>query len=538
MRLVEIVLRQFATGVALNTRGQNKKLLNALIDIGQELASTVELDELLNRILRISRDIFRFENAIIRLVDPQGLKLVTVASYGYPEETTLRDIRMGEGVMGLVAELGRPLLISDISARPEYLQGILDARSELAVPLIAREKVIGVFNVESPAPNAFDEEDIPPLATLAAQAAIAIENARLYENLRSVSSRYRDLHQFNSRIFQSVSLGIYSVDADLTITSWNGKMAEVSGIAEETALGANLLELFPMLEGEGFGERIRRVLSRGIAEKLRLSHRNHSGEVRLQKRRIAPLKDGTRTTGAVVIVEDITEFQNLLDQTIHSEKLAEVGRLSAGIAHEVNNPLAVISYAAQLILREENLSAFQQELAERIESEVDRLKTLTGSLLSFSRSRGMVRQETELNEVVRDVLRLVRYEFNRRSIQLQERYDPLPDIQADPNKLKQVFINLLMNASQAMGSGGEIRVGTTLVSGEEVEVFISDTGPGIPEDVKAHIFDPFFSTKKEGEGTGLGLYICRNIITEHGGRILLDSEPGCGATFRVVLPVK
>lgn len=519
------------------TNGQHEKLLKALIDIGQELASTIELEELLNRILKISREVFHFENAIIRLLEADRGMLVTAASYGYAEEAIRPEIRVGQGVMGKVAQSGRPILVTDVATLPDYVQGISNARSELAVPMLAREKLIGVFNVESPRPDAFREEDIVPLMTMAGQAAIAIENARLYDNLRSVSHRYQELHQFNSRILQSASLGIYTIDAGLRVTSWNRRMEEMSGVSGEEALGNDLLQLFPILEEEGFADRVRRVLQRGIPEKVRLAHRNMKGELRFQKRRLAPLKDGDRTTGVVVIVEDITEFKRLLEQTIQSEKLAEVGRLSAGIAHEVNNPLAVISYAAQLLLREEELPPFQRELAERIDSEVDRLKTLTGSLLSFSRAREMVRRETDLNEVLRDVLRLVRYELNRHSICLEEDFGELPAIQADPNKLKQVFINLLMNASQAMPEGGTLTVRTALVAGEEVEAVVADNGPGIPADVQEKIFEPFFSTKREGEGTGLGLYICRNIVAEHEGRLLLESVPGQGATFRVVLPI-
>ena len=523
--------------MAPGTNGQHEKLLKALIDIGQELASTVELEELLNRILKISREVFRFENAIIRLLEADRGMLVTAASYGYAEEAIRPEIRVGQGVMGKVALSGSPILVTDVATLPDYVQGISNARSELAVPMLAREKLIGVFNVESPRPDAFREEDIVPLMTMAGQAAIAIENARLYDNLRSVSSRYQELHQFNSRILKSANLGIYTIDAGMRVTSWNPRMEELSGVSEEDALGNDLFRLFPVLEEEGFADRVRRVLQRGIPEKVRLAHRNMKGELRFQKRRLAPLKDGDRTTGVVVIVEDITEFKRLLEQTIQSEKLAEVGRLSAGIAHEVNNPLAVISYAAQLLLREEELPPFQKELAERIDSEVDRLKTLTGSLLSFSRAKEMVRRETDLNEVLRDVLRLVRYELNRHAIGLEEDFAELPAIQADPNKLKQVFINLLMNASQAMPDGGTLSVRTALVAGEEVEAVLTDTGPGIPADVRERIFEPFFSTKREGEGTGLGLYICRNIVAEHEGRLLLESEPGQGATFRVVLPI-
>lgn len=512
------------------------RLLKALIDIGQELASTTELEELLHRILRIAREVFHFENAIIRLLEPERGVLVSAAAYGYDEEAVQQEIRIGQGIMGRVAETGQPILVADLTTHPDYVQGISGARSELAVPLVAKERVVGVFNVESRQPFAFRPEDIAPLMTMAGQAAVAIENARLYENLRTVSQHYQDLHQFNSRILQSVNLGIYTIDDRMRITSWNRKMGELSGIGEEDALGRDLFALFPILEEEGFADRVRRVLKRGAPEKVRLAHRNLKGELRFQKRRLAPLKEGARTTGAVVIVEDVTEFKRLLEQTIQSEKLAEVGRLSAGIAHEVNNPLAVISYAAQLLLREDAFTPFHREILERIESEADRLKTLTGGLLSFSRAREMVRRETDLNEVVRDVLRLVRYELTRNNIQLHEIYGELPCIQADPNKLKQVFINLVMNAAQAMGNGGTLSVGTAVVAGGEVEVVVADTGPGIPEGIREQIFAPFFTTKKDGEGTGLGLYICRTIIGEHEGRMVLSTTEGVGTTFRVVLP--
>ncbi|OHB25835.1 MAG: hypothetical protein A2X84_13105 [Desulfuromonadaceae bacterium GWC2_58_13] len=517
--------------------GQHGKLLQALIDIGQELSSTIDLEELLSRILRISREVFRFENAIIRLLDEDRRVLTAVASYGYEEEVVRRDIGVGRGVMGRVVLTGAPILISDLAEMSDYVPGIHDARSELAVPLVAREKIIGVFNVESHLPNAFSDSDVAPLMTLAGQAAIAIENARLYENLRSMSTRYRELHQLNNRLLKSVNLGIYAVDAEMHITSWNRAMEEMSGVGENDAVGKDLFELFPQLVEEGFLDSLRRVLEKGAIEKVRLKHLNFKGEVRFQKRRLAPLKDGDRISGAVVIVEDITEFKRLMDQTVQSEKLAEVGRLSAGIAHEINNPLSVIAYAAQLLLREEEIPAFQKEIVERIEGEVDRLKALTGSLLTFSRSQETKKRAIDLNEVIRDVLRLVRYELSRHSVKLAEDYGALPLVWADSNKIKQVFINLVMNASHVMSKGGTLTLKTQMINGGEVEALVADTGSGIPPAILEQIFEPFFSTKKEGEGTGLGLYICRNIINEHEGRITVDSVEGQGTVFRVVLPL-
>lgn len=240
-----------------------EKLLKALIDIGKELAATVDLDELLQRLLQIARDVFAFENAIIRFYDPESRQLSTAASYGYPESATRIPLQLGQGIMGKVAATRMPLLIADLAAAADYVPGIEGARSELAVPMLVGERLIGVFNLESPRPNAFSPADIAPLLTVAGQAAIAIENARLYGSLRAVSARFEQLHHLNDSILNSASIGIYAVDDQLVVTSWNRRMEELSGMDENAALGRKLLALFPLLEEEGFGERLRRVLISG-----------------------------------------------------------------------------------------------------------------------------------------------------------------------------------------------------------------------------------------------------------------------------------
>jgi two-component system NtrC family sensor kinase len=208
--------------------------------------------------------------------------------------------------------------------------------------------------------------------------------------------------------------------------------------------------------------------------------------------------------------------------------------MSAGIAHEINNPLGIVSYAAELLLREENISPFQAEMTEQIITETDRLKSLTGSLLSFARSNETKFRTTDLNSVIIDVLKLLRYELQRKSIQIDDRFDELPTIQADADKLKQVLINLIMNAAQAIGHDGTITL-STRVFNRQIELTISDTGPGIPKEIQDQIFEPFVSSKTDGTGTGLGLYICQNIITEHGGQICLI-HPEKGASFTISLP--
>lgn len=515
-----------------------EKLLQALIQIGQELASITDLDWLLKRILNISQDIFHYQNALVRLLDEDTGKLHAVASFGYPDDDCVHeDLILGQGVMGEVAKTGQPLLVRDLGTRKNVVPGILGARCELAVPLSVGDRVIGVLNVESTQVNAFSREDIPPLMTLAGQAAVAIENARLVSDLKKVVEENRQLAQLNEQILQSVSLGIYTLNEQLRVTSWNHAMELMSGIAREEALDRKVFSLFPRLESEGFADRVRRVLEQGKPERFRLNHRNLMGEVRVQKRRLTPLKEGDRTIGVVVIIEDITDFRRLMEQTIQSEKLAEVGRLSAGIAHEINNPLSVITYGAQLILREERLGEDLQEVAERIHSEAERLQTLTGGLLSFSRHQGAVKRWVDLNSVVEDVIRLVRYQFQRQSLKLEASLGDVPGVYVDDNRLKQVLINLMLNSAQAMGKAGRLDVTTLVPQKGWVEIRVEDNGPGIPPDVLGKIFDPFFTTKKDGEGTGLGLYICQSIIKEHEGRLRVRSEVGQGACFTIELPV-
>jgi two-component system NtrC family sensor kinase len=512
------------------------RLLNALIEIGQELASTTDLEELLDSVLRVARDVFSFENAIIRLLDEDGLHLIAAAAYGYTEEA-MGPIQIGQGVMGRTAEVQKPILIEDVRNLPDYVPGIPNARCELSVPLISKKKLVGVINVESPRVEAFSAGDIEPLMILGRQAAIAIENARLYDRLTKMTDGYRHLHEFNNRILKSVSLGIYTVDSEIVITSWNSRMAEMSGVSANQAIGLRLEDLFPNLFKEGVIKRINQVLQSGTKAKLRLLHRQLDGTNRFQKRRLTPLKDGDETTGVVIIVEDITEFKRLMDQTIQSEKLAEVGRLTAGIAHEINNPLAIVSYATELLRREQPITGFQDEMLEKIEIEVERLKTLTGGLLSFSSNRETKNRLVNLNDLITEILKLLRFELQRKSIKLETEFSEVPLITADPNKLKQVLVNLVMNAVHALQGQGRIVLRTALNTDGSVELQVEDDGPGIALELQEQIFAPFFTTKPEGEGTGLGLYICQNIINGHGGSITLTSKPEMGTMFRICLPV-
>jgi signal transduction histidine kinase len=230
--------------------------------------------------------------------------------------------------------------------------------------------------------------------------------------------------------------------------------------------------------------------------------------------------------------------KRVLEQMAFNEKMAELGKLAAGIVHELNTPLSVIASAAQMILREQELPEFIREMVERISDEAQRLSLLSRGVLSFSRHDQAPAGEIDINELLREVLLFLRYEAQKRSIGVVTELDyDLPPVAADQNYLKQVFINLVMNAFQAMPSGGTLVISTGLQRDSLLTIKVADTGCGIPEDKLPLIFEPFFSTKEPGEGTGLGLYITRQIVASCNGEIAVASRPGEGTTFTVSLPL-
>ncbi|MHC1729819.1 MAG: sensor histidine kinase [Syntrophobacteraceae bacterium] len=236
----------------------------------------------------------------------------------------------------------------------------------------------------------------------------------------------------------------------------------------------------------------------------------------------------------------------LLDeQLIQSQKLAAIGELSAGIAHEINNPLAIISqeiewarYQFQEEEPDEKSRAELQDSLNEIARQVDRCREITHKLLDFARKKDPLIQGIDINKLVEDMAKLVERETSQRDIEIVREYQKdLPSVFTDPPLLRQVVLNLLNNAVQAVGQDGKIKIQTQIPENGTVEIGIGDTGCGIPKENVSKIFDPFFTTKPPGKGTGLGLSICHSIIVRLGGRIMVESEPGMGAVFTVRLPV-
>jgi two-component system NtrC family sensor kinase len=227
----------------------------------------------------------------------------------------------------------------------------------------------------------------------------------------------------------------------------------------------------------------------------------------------------------------------LLKRLACNEKMAELGRLSAGIIHEINTPLSVIAAASQMVLCEPDLPESVVEMVERIHQEVQRLSQLTRGILSFSREEDGAEGESDVNMTLREVLAFLKYEIQKRSVSVSEVLDPhLPLVNANQNLLKQIFLNLMMNALQAMAAGGCLSIDSSLGDDMMIRVRIRDTGTGIPPDALEKIFTPYYTTKEPVDGTGLGLYVTRNNVERLHGRMQVESTEGEGTCFTLFFP--
>lgn len=241
-----------------------------------------------------------------------------------------------------------------------------------------------------------------------------------------------------------------------------------------------------------------------------------------------------KLTGYIFIAKDITETKKLEYQVFQAEKLAALGQLSAGIAHEINNPLFVISGRLEM-LKQEELNVKLKEKIELIDAQVNRIRKLVDRVLKFARKSDLVLEPVDVNEVIEAVLPLAYYNnLSLDKVEIDKHLEDMPKIMADVDQLQEVFLNIIINAYQAMPEGGKIKITTSNFQNLYAQIQIADTGIGIPQANLKNIFMPFFSTK--GHGTGLGLSICHNIIKNHNGSIELESHPNQGTTFTIKIP--
>ncbi|MEW6117060.1 MAG: ATP-binding protein [Nitrospirota bacterium] len=347
------------------------------------------------------------------------------------------------------------------------------------------------------------------------------------QELAAANRELSYLKEFSENIIESVPIGIATIDTLLRVNYWNRGMESITGVKKAEAYSQSIIILLPWIPGSILlqSEQHETVFQTPAQRTLKIN--------------ISPFKDPSG--GYVVVLEDITEKKKMEEQLLQATKLASIGKLTAGISHEIGNPLASISSLVQELrtLRLDNGEdiAFTGEALKTINSNIERIARIVRSLGDFARISSTEKKTSNITEILDRTVNLVKYDKRFKKIQFSADIEDVQPLTLNPDQIQQVFLNLLLNALDAMPEGGNLSIAIRR-AGNGVEIVFSDTGAGIDEAVMDRIFDPFFTTKPLGKGTGLGLSICYGIIKEHNGTITVKSKKGEGTTFVIHLPLE
>ena len=418
-------------------------------------------------------------------------------------------------------------------------------------PCTVRDRTVAYMGVSRMADGDYlSSVDMELLTTLAGGLGTAIENASLYRSLQRKVEEYERLKEFSENIVESINVGILAADLEDRVESWNTQIEHLSGIPRARALGSRLSELFPA-ELSGQFDRVRGetgihhiykfVLKSAAAAPVNGNGNGNGNPPKFREATlniaIAPLvsKDQEQI-GRLIIFDDVTDRAELERRLVQADKLSSIVLLAAGVAHEVNTPLAVISTYAQMLAKQVADDSQKSLILEKIAKQTFRASEIVNSLLNFSRTATTSLGDVNLNRVIQETLSLIEHQLQKSGIAVETGFDPnLPPIHGNSGKLQQVFLNLFLNARDAMPGGGRLEVRTSRgPAGARIEV--ADSGQGIAPEHVHRIYDPFFTTKAARKGTGLGLSVTYCIIQEHGGSIEVSNRRDGGARFRIELP--
>jgi two-component system NtrC family sensor kinase len=476
--------------------------LDRVTAFSRELAGTLRPSSVLELLVRHLKATFAPDDLAVGLLHPET---------GGMEVLHLESVAGADPAPALTRVVERGSLAGDESTTP----------FSLGAPIAGRRGPAGAVVLGG--------AHLPPasvtLDAFAAVAGVALESTRLVEFLDESKRSWE-------ATVDAVTFALCIV-AGGRIVRANRAFADLLGRQIPAVIGRPWLELVP----PGWAEGLSRALgSTAPGEVIELP----AGE-RSFLLTAFPINQTSvaRRPATVLLFEDQTERRRLQSQLIQSEKMSAIGQLIAGVAHDLNNPLASVVGFADFLAESEDVPSRLREPLRVIQEEAERAASIVRNLLSFARQQEHKRRPTALRPLLTSTLSLLRNQLMTDHVEVQLQLEPdLPEIDVDPNQIQQVFVNLIHNASQAIAT--TTRPGTIVirarVQNDRVSIDVSDNGPGVPPPLMARIFEPFFTTKPEGHGTGLGLSISHGIVKEHGGRIILSSNPGGGATFTVELP--
>jgi two-component system, NtrC family, sensor kinase len=512
----------------------------ALVEFARDLNSDLDLSRLSAKLVERVRHTLTLDRMALLLVSPSSDAWVAVRAEGFEGGAAPR-LDSASGIGGRVLDGGVVALDDPLASRRftvGEVEGWRDQGVHYFVPCMSKGGAIAVMALggkESGEP--LSSEDMALLSAVAGQVATALENGRLYQQLQGKMDELNRLRQFSENIISSLTDGLLVIGLDDRVLRWNPALEQIYGVTRADAVGRPIEALFDPAFVAAF--RAGRAEGEGTMFRVPLQSRHVERRPLLVNTAITPLRtpDGA-VAGTIVLVEDTTSRVKLEEQLQISEKMASIGLLAAGVAHEVNTPLTGISSYTQMLLEGADPDDPRSKLLEKIERQTFRAAKIVNGLLNLARpapSEDM--GPIVLHTVIGDVLSLLEHQFKSASIQLRKGLDDTsPVVLGVEHKLQQVFLNLFLNARDAMPRGGWLSI-STAQDGRRATVEVSDTGSGIPTEQIARIYDPFFTTKPIGQGTGLGLSITYGIVQEHGGTITCESIPGQGTRFVLSIPL-
>jgi PAS domain S-box-containing protein len=507
-----------------------------LIEFGRTLTNEVRFDPMLGSVMdRISQTL---------LVDRLAIFVENAVEPGEMRIARSMGVRLSESLDLSFLEPARPefargaLFFESPRAARDVSDSVRQTLEQLDlnyfVPCRIREHTVAVLGLGKTVDGDFlSSDDVELVETIAGYVAVALDNAQLYSSLEQKALEIARLKDFSENIVESLNVGVLSVDLEGIVESWNTRMEQLFGVTRQESVGRQLSSLLPE-------ELAREIAARGDQEQItgiykqRLQHQGKSLTLNVS---ITPLvSKSNERIGRLLLFDDVTQRERLEEQMSQTEKLTSLGILAAGVAHEVNTPLAVISNYIQMLAKQMPEGDPRQSIIDKIVKQTFRASEIVNNLLNFSRTGAAEAADIDVNRVVEETLSLVAHPLKTSHIQVVKQLgEPLPPVRGSANKLQQVFLNLFLNARDAMPGGGMLEVRTMAHNGS-VEIEVADTGAGIAREHIHRIFDPFFTTKANGRGTGLGLSVSYGIIKEHAGKIDVRSSPGKGTSFHVEFP--
>ena len=519
--------------------GERYDMRHSLLDFGRTLSATTALDPLLDSLVSRLQQVLNVGRIAIFIEDqhaPAGYRVARAAGLS-SEMVVPPDFR--EMIRIRSAETG-VVRTDDLDLIPETT-GFVRRALHYYVPCVVRGRMVAVIGLGRSADGALlSSEDIDILLTVSGYVAVAIENSLLYQEQGDRAAELKLLKEFNESIIESINVGLLAVDLEGRVTRLNSALEEILDLSRSQAVGKRVEDLF----SEDFSDTLRQVLGndRWRLKEIRNIYKIHTatfvGRPLVLNIAIAPLQDSQEQTGALVVLEDVTSRVRLEEQLQQREKLSSIGLLAAGVAHEVNTPLTGVSSYTQMLLGMLSETDPKHALLLKVRRQAERATNIVNNLLNFSRTGDASEfSELDIARVLDDTLQLLEPQLRGNQITIVRDYDPeAPPVIGNSGKLQQVFTNLLLNARDAIPFGGSIRISTLPADDDSLTIEIVDSGIGIAPENVAKIYDPFYTTKGVGRGTGLGLAVSYGIVQEHSGHISVESTPGHGTTFRITIP--